>query len=200
MVLMYGDYRATVMLPPYTPAPAKLNPKATHISPSKITTHFGSHSNHFVPHHIQKPSLTPSPSQTQKTSPIQSSRNPEMFSGLLFSYEMRLHQVKAFVRFFPVVARRSSVMMFRFPSLTPLPPKLFTPSPQPRATCFTSEWVAGWTRVGVRESLPPPKCFLCMELFVLLLGVGYSFSSTKLSHPATDAILDSRNVVYRKDK
>lgn len=184
MVLMYGDYRATVMLPPYTPAPAKLNPKATHISPSKITTHFGSHSNHFVPHHIQKPSLTPSPSQTQKTSPIQSSRNPEMYSrGRFFRTRCGNIKWKRTYGFFPVVARHSSVMMFRFPSLTPLPPKLFTPSPQPRATCFTSEWAAGWTREGVRESSPPPKCFLCMKLFVLLLGVGYSFLSTKLSHP-----------------
>lgn len=84
MVLMYGDYRATVMLPPYTPAPAELNPKATHISPSKITTHFGSHSNHFVPHHIQKPSLTPRPSQSQKHPQFRAAEIQKCILGVAF--------------------------------------------------------------------------------------------------------------------
>lgn len=56
---------------------------------------------------------------------------------------------------------------FSIPHTTP-PPKLFTPSPQSHAT-FGFGLVA--------ESSPPSKCFLCLELFVLVLGVGYSFST-----------------------
>lgn len=47
---------------------SKLNwiPKNLHNSPSKITTHFGSHSNHSIPHHIQKPSPHTTPEIPKK--------------------------------------------------------------------------------------------------------------------------------------
>jgi hypothetical protein len=56
-------------------------------------------------------------------------------------------------------------------SFTP-PPKLFTPSP-PKGTSHPLASIPA-------QSSPPSKCFLCMELFVLLLGVGVFafFSST----------------------
>lgn len=112
---------------------------------------------------------------------------------------------------FSIVARHSSVMMFRFPSLTPTPPKLF-PLPKPpslsrfsstfRAMSLFSSNQRMFTSINAQ---PPSKCFLCMELFVLLLGVGYSFSSfpsfLSTSSPTTTIspdLLDSRNVVYRE--
>ena len=89
-VCLFPSFHIHCALSP-PPPPTKLNPKNLHISPSKITTHFGSHSNHSIPYHITYKSRHsyhfPIP---KKHFPIQSSRNPEMYSrGWLFLCEIR---------------------------------------------------------------------------------------------------------------
>lgn len=80
-------------------------------------------------------------------------------------------------------------------SFTP-PPKLFTPSP-PKGTSHPLASIPA-------QSSPPSKCFLCMELFVLLLGVGVFafFPPPATSRPWELAIkapvVDGWNVVDRK--
>lgn len=107
---------------------------------------------------------------TFQSSPIQSSRNPEMYSrGSLFCARMWRYRVEACVRVFSHHRRRTTQLcddVSLFPSLTlPPPPKLFAshlpPATPLGAFCSTNS--------------PTSPCFLCMELFVLLLGVAYSF-------------------------
>lgn len=172
------DYRASAMLlpPPSTSSPA---------SPSKIN-HPLSVPIVTIPHHITYKSrslLTPPP-QSQKTSPIQSSRNPEMYSRCESESEMcgdiKRKRVYGFFLIIVVVVAHQlcdDVSLFPsiHPSLPPPPPKLFTPFLAFLSLSLSlSHSHLTPLRFVVGEQ-PPSKCFLCMELFVLLLGVGYSF-------------------------
>lgn len=161
------DYRANVMLvPPYSSpllpsphAPTKLNPKNLPLSPSKITTHFGSHSNHSIPHHIQKPSPTPSfarslsLSATPSTCPAsEQQKYPEMYSrDWLFSvreemnygkcshHRRRIRQTALWWCFAFHPSLRSQLNFLRLLPPHPRNPPLY------------------------HESSPPSKCFLCTE-------------------------------------
>lgn len=114
---------------------SKLNwiPKNLHNSPSKITTHFGSHSNHSIPHHIQKPSPHTTPEIPKKHPQF---RAAEIQKCILRGCSDDERDVRRYREacipewvFFPSShIAPSPVMMFRFFHLSrPPPPKLFTP-------------------------------------------------------------------------
>lgn len=128
-----------------------------------------------MPHHIQKPSLTLLTLRSQKTSPIQSSRNPETYSRgfRFFVRDAAISEWKCVYGFFLSSASSSQNtqlcddVSFFHPSLRHHL-NFLRPSP------FASRH-SGFITENSPPALPPSNCFLYMELFVLLLGVGYSF-------------------------